>query len=85
MKTMPAPPIGDETAFWAPITKLPQALHCSITSLHKWGKEKEFGYKQVGPRLILVCVPEVLAFYTSKYPNIEIDYEAIDALMECTA
>lgn len=80
-----APPTIDSDEIWVPITKLAKPLGCSMFALHDWGKKGKFGYKQLGPRLFVVCLPEVLAFYTSKYPNIEIDLEEIDAVMQHTA
>lgn len=85
METTTAPTVDNDAEYWAPITKLAKTLHCSTFALHTWGRAGNFGYRQIGPRLFVVCVPEVLAFYTSKYPNIAIDLEEIDAVMQHTA
>ncbi len=82
--SLPTPSHGADE-FWVPLTKLAKPLGCSTIALHSWGKKGEFGYRRLGPKLFVVCVPEVLSFYTSKYPNIEINHEELDAVLQPTA
>lgn len=84
MKTMTTLGTGNDE-FWAPIPRIAECLRCTSASLHSWGKSGNFGYRQITPRHFIVCVPEVLAFYTSRYPNIEIDLDGIDAVLQHTA
>lgn len=83
MKTPPTHSKTDVTdGTWAPALKVARIIGCSHFAIHDWGKRGEYGYQQLGPRLYVVCVPEVVAFYSPRYPNIKINLEALDVLMK---
>lgn len=90
MKTQSTPAAVATVEIWAPIIGVAKCLHCSMEALHKWGKGKgkgesnppKFGYRQIGPKRFEVLLHETLSFYTTKYPKISIDYEALDILIK---
>lgn len=70
---------------WGPLAKVAKCLHCSRKYLHDQGRAEKFGYRQTGPRLFEVCIPDVVKFYTKEYPNIHIDHKELESLAYSTA
>lgn len=71
---------------WAPLVKVAPCLHCSTDVLHKWGKAKPklIGYRQLSPKHFEVDLARLVPFYIAKFPNIEIDMEALMSLSQST-
>jgi hypothetical protein len=85
MKTWNVPAANGNHEIWIPLPATARCLHCSPDVMRKWGRSGKFGFKQIGPKKFLVQAKEVLSFYTEKYPNIEIDRDMINSLMQSTA
>lgn len=77
--------VANNIEVWAPVSKVAPCLHCSANYLHKCGRAGLFGYRQSGPKLFELRLPEAIDFYTAKYPNIAVDREALESLMHSTA
>lgn len=84
MKTTEAIPDVD-TKKWASVRDLARCFHCSTNAVHIWGRAGEFGYRQLGPKKFVACISEAVKFYTSKFPNVEIDHQTINTLMQSSA
>lgn len=84
MKTTTAPPVKIARDCWTTLPDTAKALHCSTAAMHGWGKSGKFGYRQTGPRETIVNLNETVAFYTKKFPRVELDYDAISDLMQST-
>lgn len=87
MKTSLTTPATNNTppAGWVTVPVAARCLRCSNTIIYLWGRAGRFGYSQIRPKMHIVNLQEAIAFYKNRFPNVELDLEAIDSVMQSTA